>query len=439
MLLDRLESGFLLFETPQGMVRAELSLRQRVRLLWTFRHFRQLSIPLLNERERALVNALFQHNAGVVSLRDHGLPVIGIVENFVPPLVQIDTQPEAHADLPSESSPVLKPIQQEPAEEQTLVATAADLQVRAMALFMAAEEAVRVDLSSAAPKGAIDPVEPAISLKRYPDTNRSFSAACEVAARRLGRQLEAFKFATSTHATIAAVLSIVVIAAVALRGVLETPALQAHAPASVQSYTANLPSGSLVVVKPTAIAESRASLSTPAVSVQSSVEHGTVLPAEAAPAHSLHNSAPGQSSQREQRAAAVGLRPAGTGQSPVTTRLRGRRVASTPNTALASQENGIQATRPPVHFVYPVYRDVNVRGKVALTARVEADGTVRSVRVVSGNRALSAAAVRAVRVWRYRPYVVDGQPVVTDTNIVFSFFADDAISMTYPPSLPSIQ
>jgi protein TonB len=49
---------------------------------------------------------------------------------------------------------------------------------------------------------------------------------------------------------------------------------------------------------------------------------------------------------------------------------------------------------------------------------VDSDGTVRTVRVVFGNRALASAAVRAVRQWRYRPYLQDGQPIETETNIV---------------------
>ena len=61
---------------------------------------------------------------------------------------------------------------------------------------------------------------------------------------------------------------------------------------------------------------------------------------------------------------------------------------------------------------------------------------MRTVRVVSGNRALATAAVRAVRQWRYRPYLIDGLPVVTETNIVISFISDDAISMSFPASIP---
>ena len=66
---------------------------------------------------------------------------------------------------------------------------------------------------------------------------------------------------------------------------------------------------------------------------------------------------------------------------------------------------------------------------------MDSDGTVRTVRVVSGNRALAAAAVRAVRQWRYRPYLKDGLPVATETNIVISFISNDAISMSFPPSI----
>ena len=94
MFLERLQSGFLLFETQQGLVRVELSLWQRIYLLWTFRNFRQLSIPLLNPHERALVNALFRDKVGVAwNYSDKPAPIIGVVENFVPPAARIDAAP----------------------------------------------------------------------------------------------------------------------------------------------------------------------------------------------------------------------------------------------------------------------------------------------------------------------------------------------------------
>ena len=94
MFLKRLQSGFLLFETQQGLMRIELSLRQRIYLLWTFRNFRQLSIALLNPRQRMLVNALFRNNVGVMwNYSDKPSPVVGVIENFAPPTVRLDVAP----------------------------------------------------------------------------------------------------------------------------------------------------------------------------------------------------------------------------------------------------------------------------------------------------------------------------------------------------------
>jgi protein TonB len=119
-----------------------------------------------------------------------------------------------------------------------------------------------------------------------------------------------------------------------------------------------------------------------------------------------------------------------------TQRIRVHNAVPTRSLPLSIQDSGIQATRPPLRYVYPDYYDVHARGVVALTAGLDSDGKVRTVKVVTGNRALAAAAVRAVRQWRYRPYLKDGQPVATETNIMISFISNDAISMSFPPSIP---
>src|ERR1700691_1587876 len=100
MFLDRLESGVLLYETPQGMVGVELTLWQRVYLLWTFRNFRQLSVLLLNSRQLDLVSTLFRKTPGTVSHLDELGPVVGVIENFVPPPVQIDLSAAQERERP---------------------------------------------------------------------------------------------------------------------------------------------------------------------------------------------------------------------------------------------------------------------------------------------------------------------------------------------------
>ena len=48
---------------------------------------------------------------------------------------------------------------------------------------------------------------------------------------------------------------------------------------------------------------------------------------------------------------------------------------------------------------------------------------------MSGSPGLAEAGVRAVRQWRYSPYLVQGSPVEVETQIKMSFFGPDAVSI----------
>jgi protein TonB len=56
-----------------------------------------------------------------------------------------------------------------------------------------------------------------------------------------------------------------------------------------------------------------------------------------------------------------------------------------------------------------------------LQATISRSGTIENLRVVSGPALLQQAALDAVRQWRYRPYLLNGQPVEVETtvNVVF--------------------
>jgi hypothetical protein len=119
VLLNKLESGFLLFQTEQGLVAVEPSFWQRVYLLWTFRNFRQLSLPLLNPRQTTLINSLFREQAVAVSDDYEPSLEIGVVENFVPPAIEIgdtlaaktDASPAVIAQLPKQmAEPYVAPL-----------------------------------------------------------------------------------------------------------------------------------------------------------------------------------------------------------------------------------------------------------------------------------------------------------------------------------------
>ena len=77
--------------------------------------------------------------------------------------------------------------------------------------------------------------------------------------------------------------------------------------------------------------------------------------------------------------------------------------------------------------VQPVYpyaaRRKGVEGAVVIMVSVNTDGTVGSVRVLSGNTQLAPSAIEAVKQWHYEPYYASGQPVVFQTQVTVRFQA----------------
>ncbi len=68
-------------------------------------------------------------------------------------------------------------------------------------------------------------------------------------------------------------------------------------------------------------------------------------------------------------------------------------------------------------------RQMGAHGEVVVEATIGTDGRVRSVRVISGHPLLVQAAKEAVMQWRYRPTLLDGQPVENKSQISLNFVA----------------
>jgi protein TonB len=66
-------------------------------------------------------------------------------------------------------------------------------------------------------------------------------------------------------------------------------------------------------------------------------------------------------------------------------------------------------------------RRAGTKGTVTLLAKVNADGTVGTYTVLSGQPQFTPAAVDAVRQWRYQPYYHNGQPAPFQTQITIQF------------------
>jgi TonB family protein len=84
----------------------------------------------------------------------------------------------------------------------------------------------------------------------------------------------------------------------------------------------------------------------------------------------------------------------------------------------------VQAARL-VKRVQPTYptvaREEHLAGTVKLHAVIGADGSMQSLRVLSGRCSLARASVDAVRQWRYQPTLLNGTPVEVDTEIDVTF------------------
>lgn len=93
------------------------------------------------------------------------------------------------------------------------------------------------------------------------------------------------------------------------------------------------------------------------------------------------------------------------------------------------------ATRPPrishmmegnlIRRVQPQYpplaRSARIQGQVELSAVISKAGTIENLRLLAGHPMLVGAAIEAVRQWRYRPYILNGEPVEVETRITVNF------------------
>jgi len=79
-----------------------------------------------------------------------------------------------------------------------------------------------------------------------------------------------------------------------------------------------------------------------------------------------------------------------------------------------------------VRKVEPTYPQMakiaRVQGAVLLAALIGKDGTIQNLHVVStASPLLNQAALDAVKQWKYKPYILNGEPVEVDTNITVNF------------------
>jgi protein TonB len=75
--------------------------------------------------------------------------------------------------------------------------------------------------------------------------------------------------------------------------------------------------------------------------------------------------------------------------------------------------------------VQPIYPrnavSMHVEGSVELMATISKTGDITRVKVISGDSQLSRAATDAVKQWKYKPYLLNGEPVEIQTQVTINF------------------
>jgi len=83
-------------------------------------------------------------------------------------------------------------------------------------------------------------------------------------------------------------------------------------------------------------------------------------------------------------------------------------------------------------------REQHIQGTVILKAQISKEGDVAQLDLVSGHPLLVPAAIEAVKQWKYKPFLLDGQPLVVETQVSVDFTpetTEGAGSESGPPSV----
>jgi protein TonB len=71
---------------------------------------------------------------------------------------------------------------------------------------------------------------------------------------------------------------------------------------------------------------------------------------------------------------------------------------------------------------YPqLAKQARIQGSVVLQAEISKEGTIQNLQLISGHPMLAPAAIEAVKQWRYKPYLLNGEPVAVETQVVVNF------------------
>ena len=369
---QKIRAGLIELRTNAGSLYVKPSLYECLYLLWLFRNFRSLPRQVLGRRQRQLIDRLSE---AAVSERPTATCIIGVVENaYLPPKPKTEggTVPAKLVEFTAARSEVI--------EARAAVSGGTSIQ----------RSRLREETEGARPTPVPKKVEPISASKKQALPHKELER--QTAGGAAGVPIRRLQW-----------VMVAVCAAVGLGMLLHSRRVPIHffttSAAGTTERQPVFPSASSEPVKPP---ETSSSQSVVAAAVTPAAAITTLKPVKPPAA----------------------MRPVSQHRDPATT--------GPPVAAATSQERVQVEEAPDNGFSYPVVSSPALSGRVNLRAVIGADGTVKDVDVVSGNRVLAAAAVRAVKHWRYRPHEINGHAAEAETNIAIHFVGDDAVSISFP-------
>jgi protein TonB len=106
----------------------------------------------------------------------------------------------------------------------------------------------------------------------------------------------------------------------------------------------------------------------------------------------------------------------GSGPAPVVKAAAPKKIAVSAGVIAGNKLSGATPTYP------AIAKAARIQGTVVLQATISKTGTIENLRVISGPPMLQSSAMEAVRGWRYKPYLLNGEPVEVETqvNVIFN-------------------
>jgi TonB family protein len=75
----------------------------------------------------------------------------------------------------------------------------------------------------------------------------------------------------------------------------------------------------------------------------------------------------------------------------------------------------------------PLARQARIQGLVVMKVLISKTGDVENIQLVSGHPILAPSAIEAVKQWKYKPYLLNGEPVEVETNVTVNFTLPDKL------------